>query len=284
VYVDIDVSIKVASDYSANDTIAEVRSTIATLFASGDIIPGAYFRISQLYNAIHSLAAVEYLVVNLLTASYREQTIVAVGDGVDQTYSEIMPVEPGLPLVNRTIFCWYGAEQGILQDDTEGTLRDVNGVARGTVDYVTGYINWTFADIPPVGANVVVQYRHVLDYQRTIQIETGDGVNRRFRGSVAFPPVVAFDSGTGLKGIAISDGNQTVNDDGDGNLTGDVDPTGRNTIDYATGAYDVTFTLPPGNGVALMAAYRQKLSTGAQDIPISKDQIAVEGLVDVATL
>jgi hypothetical protein len=37
-------------------------------------------------------------------------------------------------------------------------------------------------------------------------------------------------------------GTQVVRDDGQGNLTGDVDALGTNTIDYTTGAIDVTFT------------------------------------------
>jgi hypothetical protein len=37
-------------------------------------------------------------------------------------------------------------------------------------------------------------------------------------------------------------GNLVVRDDGEGNLTGDVDAGGTNTINYTTGAYDVTFS------------------------------------------
>jgi len=39
-----------------------------------------------------------------------------------------------------------------------------------------------------------------------------------------------------------SGGAQVVRDDGQGNLTGDVDAGGTNTIDYSTGAIDVTFS------------------------------------------
>lgn len=48
----------------------------------------------------------------------------------------------------------------------------------------------------------------------------------------------------------------TVTDDGEGNLIGDVDATGVNTIDYDTGAFDVTFSSAPSTGVDnILATY-----------------------------
>jgi len=48
---------------------------------------------------------------------------------------------------------------------------------------------------------------------------------------------------------------QEVTDDSEGNLIGDVDPTGTNTINYVTGVYDVTFAAPTGNVVVAYDYY-----------------------------
>lgn len=46
-----------------------------------------------------------------------------------------------------------------------------------------------------------------------------------------------------------------VTDDGNGNLIGDVDTSGTNTINYATGAISVKFSQAPGNQESITAQY-----------------------------
>ena len=46
-----------------------------------------------------------------------------------------------------------------------------------------------------------------------------------------------------------------VTDNGDGKLIGDVDPSGTNTIDYSTGAIDITFSRYLKDGSAIQAEY-----------------------------
>lgn len=58
-----------------------------------------------------------------------------------------------------------------------------------------------------------------------------------------------------------------VYDDGFGNLIGDVSSSGNNTIDYDTGAIDVTFAIPVKNGEAVPCIYycgASVLESGAQ--------------------
>lgn len=51
------------------------------------------------------------------------------------------------------------------------------------------------------------------------------------------------------------EGGQVVSDDGNGNLIGDVNPAGTNTIDYQTGATDVTFAAVPTTTVRTTYKY-----------------------------
>jgi hypothetical protein len=78
---------------------------------------------------------------------------------------------------------------------------------------------------------------------------TGTGAVANYAGTLAWTPVKP---GT----VTIVAGALTVTDDGNGNLVGDVNPAGANTIVYATGAYDVTFNANVLNGVDIVATYR----------------------------
>jgi hypothetical protein len=63
------------------------------------------------------------------------------------------------------------------------------------------------------------------------------GATDRFQGLLANRRVLA----NSVTIVDAGGATQTVTDDGDGNLIGDVDPNGVNTIDYETGQIDFTF-------------------------------------------
>lgn len=73
----------------------------------------------------------------------------------------------------------------------------------------------------------------------------GDGITSSFAGGLQSPPIIEGS-------LLITDGTQIVEDDSDGNLTGD----GTGTINYITGAYVVNFTLPPSSGATIYAKYQ----------------------------
>ena len=79
------------------------------------------------------------------------------------------------------------------------------------------------------------------------QLSVGDGAEDNFTGALSFTPVRP---GT----VQIVSGTLTVTDDGNGNLVGNIG-AGTNTVDYATGGYDVTFSSAPGSGDPIVAQY-----------------------------
>lgn len=76
----------------------------------------------------------------------------------------------------------------------------------------------------------------------------GNGVLTNFTGNFALTPVVA---GT----ISLTDGTQVISDDGRGNLVGDINPGGTNTINYETGAFNVTMAVAIASGQTLDVDY-----------------------------
>lgn len=80
---------------------------------------------------------------------------------------------------------------------------------------------------------------------------TGDGATTQFGagdGAFAWTPIRA---GT----VNITDGSQNIHDDMNGNLLGDINAAGVNTVNYASGIYDVTFAAAPANGDAVTVTY-----------------------------
>lgn len=282
VYIDIDASVNVDSEYVTSDVLLAVRAAITALFSSEDVIPGYNFRISSLYQAMQSVAGVEHSIVNSIVASYKKEDVIGLGDDVTTSFTSTIVLDPGSTI--RPYSVRVTANE-TLTDNGEGLIVDGLGATKGSIDYDTGAISVTFTDPPPSGSYVYAEYRYVLDYQRGDLIGTGNGTTRLFKGAIKYPPVNPLDTGTGQKGIAFSDGTQVVTDDGNGNLVGDVDPySGVNRIDYDTGAYNFTFVSAPANGAEIRSTYMQLLNVDSQDIPIDKHQIAVEGLVSVDTL
>ncbi len=82
-------------------------------------------------------------------------------------------------------------------------------------------------------------------------IDTGTGATDTFTGSLTNTPVAP---GSLSIVTIISSSTVTVTDDGQGNLIGDIG-AGTNTINYVTGAYDVTFSGNPDSSEPITATY-----------------------------
>jgi len=92
------------------------------------------------------------------------------------------------------------------------------------------------------------EYTYTGERVKDEPMGTGTGAATNFTGNLAQIPV----RGTT---VAIGDGTRRAVDDGNGGLIGNVDALGNNTIDYASGAYDVTFATAPDAGAAIVANY-----------------------------
>jgi len=107
---------------------------------------------------------------------------------------------------------------------------------------------------------------------------TGDGVDTTFSGTLAFK------AGSALRtcfGITIKVNSViTLTDDYNGNLK-DTSGTIRGTINYTTGAYDITFGTAPGNLLAITADYQWENSNtnGITDFTKSSPRLAAQGFI-----
>lgn len=281
VYLDIDVTVKVDSDYVSSDVLSAVRTKIQDYFSGSNAIPGRDYRLSVLYRDVMAVPGVTWAIVNTVKASYRETELIGIGDNVETTFADTIVLEPGSSIIPGSATVYYGTPVATetLTDNGSGALLDESDVEVGTIDYTTGAVSATFAAAPATGINVYARYRYILDYQRGENVGTGTGSTRRFKGTLTYPPLNPYDVATGQKGVAFSDGTQTVIDDGDGGMIGDIDPTGVNHIDYDTGAFDFTFLLTPALGATIACTYRQLLDVDSEDIPIDKNQVVSMGTV-----
>ena len=279
VYIDVSAYLNIGSQYVSAEVVDDVTDAIDAFFDdSSEVLPGKDFRISHLYDNLQGVAGVNYSIVNSITASKKTTETIGLGNAVDTTFIATLDLEPNLPVVPYSVVVTAGVV--VLTDDGSGLLT---GAGTGTVDYDTGIVIANYTVAPDAGENVYCEYRHIIDYQRGDAEATGNGVQTRFQGNVTYPPIVEYDSVTGQKGIAFTDGYQVVRDDGSGDLIGDVNPAGVNRLDYDTGSYDFTFVLPPGNGETIYSTYRQKLQTPSEDIPIADDELPVKGRYTITT-
>jgi len=279
VYLDLDVTATLSADYAASDVVSGITTALDGLLTGDAQLPGEAFRISLVYDRIQDSTGVSHALINQVTASMSSREAIGLGDAATTHFVAVLDLEPGLPIVAGTVEVEVGT--AVLSDQGDGTLL---GDGTGTIDYETGDLVLDFTSAPASGAIVYATYRHVIDYQRGDEEQTCDGISRRFRGSILYPPIVPYDAVTGLKGIAFSDGTQVAIDDGGGNLIGaDVDPAGINRIDYDTGSFDLTFNSVPPAGAKIRSTYKQKLQTSSEDIPITKTQVAVKGTYTITT-
>jgi hypothetical protein len=106
---------------------------------------------------------------------------------------------------------------------------------------------------PAIDRRVVGQISHLGgEEEKTVSsqvLATGDGSTSSYEGKLGWFPI--------SKGsLVITDGIQEVTDDGSGILTGDVDASGTNIIDYDNGRYFVSFAAAVVDQTQITASFR----------------------------
>jgi hypothetical protein len=257
-----------------NSVVAAIRS----LLTSTSNQPGSNFRISVLYKAIQDVTGVDYANIDRLRASLEYVESIDTGDGVTSQYTYTIqgPLNAyNNPVIEESVTITDGTQ--IITDDGSGNLiGDVSAAGNNTINYTTGALDFTFAVAPDLGDAISVTCRNIVDVQRGEVESTATGA-QRIQGKTSYAPIVPGQ-------FAISDGSQTVTDDGSGNLQGDVDATGNNSINYESGAYDFTFALNPTVGNNISSTYRQYLDSVSEDVLVEDSQLAAEGSIDVSSL
>jgi hypothetical protein len=280
VYVDVDATLTISDLYAATTVSGAVEDELDEYFSSPSNRPGTPVRLSHLYDRIQDTTGVEHALVNTITASYLTTETMATGDGVTVAYNFTLTLDSNLPVVPNTVE--VTVDDMVAQDDGDGNLL-IGAATVGTVDYDTGAVAITFPAAPNNGSSINVEYRHIIDYQRGELDMVADGT-AQIQGAVDYPPVVPYDTVTGEKGIAITDGHQVVRDAlGDGVLY-DENNVNRGTVDYDTGAYNFQFGVVPAAGSEIRSTYRQMLQTPSEDLPITKTQVATKGLYTINTV
>lgn len=156
---------------------------------------------------------------------------VGTGNGVAVTFSGTLPSAPQASSVMVT------AGGAYLYDNGAGGFT---GAGMGSINYATGAISVTFNAAPDAGDIVYVAYATT---KTTATVALGDGTTTTF-GITLQAPVVPGS-------VAVTDGTQTLTDNGAGGLNGN----GLGTVDYTAGDLSATFTGAPAAGVPVTVSY-----------------------------
>ena len=150
--------------------------------------------------------------------------------------------QPDLPVDDIVCAAVKTVESGIKSLDHQGNLRatirygsDKGSVRRGSHMY----------DVRTGPAKDLHYTDEIIEQEL---LSTGDGFTTHFTGNLSWLPVRSTT-------IRITDGPNTVVDDGNGHLVGNVNAGGTNTINPNTGAYDVTFSSAPASGARIVVDY-----------------------------
>lgn len=171
---------------------------------------------------------------------------------------------------------------------TSGTIDHVDSVTTPTGN---GALSFVTSTAPDTGTAFFLDFvpLQIVDYDvaGSGSGDVGAGTNTADHetGSVS----VSFASAplTGETIDADYESGQVATDDGLGRLVGDVDAAGTNTVDYETGAVDVTFDSPPTAGTDILANYQNlasfvdyEMAGGVNGSAVSRAEISAAALED----
>ncbi len=273
VYIDLDVEVQPDGLLSDSETLSNCLTSLEDLFDSASNQPGTAVRMSKLYSALQATNGVDHSLIRQVAASYKTTETIDTSDGATTQFDFTTQYEirPGTIIITAGDYS--------ISDDGEGGLAgDVDPTAANTVDYETGVLNFTLVGTVAIGTAITILYRYPLEYLRSeTDIATTNGVTTTYKGYLTYAPLVPST-------VSLTDGTQTVSDDGNGRFTGDINTANTTSINYETGAYEFTFENAPSGDSEIAASYTQLLKIVSGDIPIEKNQLAIEGIFNIGLL
>jgi len=114
----------------------------------------------------------------------------------------------------------------------------------------------------------------------TQELGTGTGSQNQYLVYLEIPDGQAIVPGS----VLVTAGTQSVSDDESGNLLGNIDSGGNNTVDYTTGAIDVTFESAPGTADYITAEARYYARMDQTETVTADTANAVDGITDFAPI
>ena len=184
-------------------------------------------------------------------------------------------------------------------DNLEVGAALAGAVSGGTIDLVdsvttptgSGALSFTTSVAPITGTSFFLDFVQLMvvesDVAGNLSGDVGVGTNTVdfTTGDVDVELAAAALTGETIDASYLT--GQVVTDDGLGNLIGDVDASGNNTINYATGAFDVTFASAPPDTTDILANYYQlprvvefPLTGGTDGTAVSRAEISDPSLED----
>lgn len=205
VYINFGLTVTIESTAKSDVVTTNINTALSDLFDSVFNQPGVSVRISKIYETVMAVSGVKYCLINTASGMLKGEEVLAIAGSTQQTWSGTLGGVPLWGLTPGEVEFTDGTQ--IVSDDGEGNL---------------------------VG-NVDTTYSNVITYedQEFTGIYMGVSGSKQYSYSISDLPVVPGS-------VKIQSDNQIIFDNG-GKLIGDVDPLGVNTIDYDTGAIDVTF-------------------------------------------
>lgn len=108
----------------------------------------------------------------------------------------------------------------------------------------------------------------------------GDNVTKTFSGFFRLPEGQVMIPGS----FEITDGEQTISDDGEGNLEGDVDTSGTNLISYETGEYSATFIDAPSDTQFVSVESRIEAFFDREEFVVISSDNRIDGVTDFSPI
>lgn len=154
------------------------------------------------------------------------------------------------------------------------TVTDITKSPTGTTDYGLSLISNSrmFAwDLTKNRVALFLSFIDTINYTDVLAEAIGSSGSTNYVGTLAFK---AGGSTRSCHNIVFTDGTSTLVDDNNGGFTGD----GTGTIDYATGAYNITFTVVTVGSVTADYSFEDSNNGGITDFTFtSPTRVAGEG-------